>query len=252
MSRNKEERRNEIQKILLRRDQASVDELAGSLGVTPETIRSDLTYLEQKGFLYRKHGSAKLRVAMIDMPMDIRMQENADIKRSLSEAAFDLVQDDMVLYIGASSTALHLAKMMVLRKNISVFTNSLDVLAAMAESRHKVVLLGGEYNRIGRRTFGAAAQKQVSEVLFDLSFFSMDGCLDADGPATQNTDEMPIDQTVLTRSRMNVLLSDHTKFDIVAHYQYAKFSDFQILVCDKLKKRDYDRVSPVIRTIREV
>lgn len=252
MSKNKEERRNEIQKILLRRDQITVDELAESLQVTPETIRSDLNYLEQKGFLYRSHGGAKIRLGSLDMPMDIRMQENSDIKRSISESAFELVQDDMVLYIGACSTALHLAKMMVLRKNISVFTNSLDVLGAMAESRHRVVLLGGDYNRIGRRTFGIAAQRQVEEVLFDMAIFSMDGCQGLDGPATQNTDEMPIDQIVLNRSRMNVLVSDHTKFDIVAHYQYAKFSDFQVFISDRLKKEDYDRISPAIKTIREV
>lgn len=250
MSRSKEERRSEIQKILLRKEQAAVSELADSLQVTPETIRSDLTYLEQKGFLYRKHGSAKLRVAMIDMPMDIRMQENADVKRALSEAAFDLVKDDMVIYFGASSTMLHLARMLVLRKNIVICTNSLDVVSAVTESRHRVILLGGDYNRTGRRTYGQTGVRQAEGIYYDACFLSMDGCKGLDGPATQTTDEMPIDQLVLSRSRLKVLVTDHSKFETVAHYQYARFSDFDVLVTEKLSAAEKKGLP--VRTIREI
>ena len=65
MSRKNQERRNEIQKILIRQENVKVEELSEALHVTPETIRTDLNYLEQKGFLFRKHGGAALRTGAL-------------------------------------------------------------------------------------------------------------------------------------------------------------------------------------------
>lgn len=60
MSKNNDLRRDEITKIVLSKEKVKVDELATMLNVTSETIRSDLTFLEAKGILYRTHGGATL------------------------------------------------------------------------------------------------------------------------------------------------------------------------------------------------
>ena len=61
MKKKVERRQEEITQLVLQNKQISVDKLAGLLHVTQETIRRDLTTLEDKGILYRTHGGAVVR-----------------------------------------------------------------------------------------------------------------------------------------------------------------------------------------------
>ena len=85
MSKSNDLRRNEITKIILAKEKVRVEELASALNVTAETVRSDLTFLEAKGILYRTHGGATLRNSIIDIPMDVRIRERAAEKKARAE-----------------------------------------------------------------------------------------------------------------------------------------------------------------------
>ncbi|MCH4222108.1 MAG: DeoR/GlpR family DNA-binding transcription regulator [Solobacterium sp.] len=250
MSRNNDTRREEIRKILLRQDSVKVTDLAETLKVTPETIRGDLTFLEEKGFLYRNRGTASLRMNGAESPMELRMREYTDAKKAISEAAFEMIKDDMILYFSASSTLLYLCKLLTLRKNLTVVTNSIDMISILAGGRSKIIVLGGEYLRTGRRTYGDDAVRQVSSICFDIGFLGMDGCLNCDGPATVSTDERAIDLTVMSRASMNVLASDRTKFAMASHYQYAKFTDFDYVLTDTLDSETKEKLN--LKNLKEV
>ena len=81
MKKKVERRQEEITQLVLQNKQISVDKLAGLLHVTQETIRRDLTTLEDKGILYRTHGGAVVRETYMDIPMEYRIQENHDVKK---------------------------------------------------------------------------------------------------------------------------------------------------------------------------
>ena len=46
------------------------------------TLTKDLTFLEEKDFLFRTHGGATLRESNIDVPIHVRSQKNRGIKKS--------------------------------------------------------------------------------------------------------------------------------------------------------------------------
>ena len=81
MKKTTEKRLTSIQKYLLDNEKVSVTELSTILKVTPEMIRKDLTFLEQKGFLFRTHGGAILRNSNIDVPLSIRSKEKINLKK---------------------------------------------------------------------------------------------------------------------------------------------------------------------------
>lgn len=60
MKRNIGSRRNQIVSLLQEQKNINVSGLSKALGVTKETIRKDLDYLERKGVLNRTHGGAVL------------------------------------------------------------------------------------------------------------------------------------------------------------------------------------------------
>jgi predicted transcriptional regulator len=75
-------RRNEILKLLSKDESLKTSDLAEIFGVTTETIRKDLLYLQDKGVVQKLHGRAKLSRTSSDTPIDIRtlQMQNEKIK----------------------------------------------------------------------------------------------------------------------------------------------------------------------------
>ena len=111
MKKTVEKRLTAIQKYLLDNEKATVKDLSVLLQVTPEMIRKDLTFLEEKGFLFRTHGGAVLRNSNIDIPISIRSKEKIELKKQLCSKAIDLIHDEDCLFIDPSSTLLHLGNL---------------------------------------------------------------------------------------------------------------------------------------------
>ena len=56
MSKKKEERQLQIRQILEEKEKIKVTELAKLLSITPETLRKDLSELQERKILVREHG----------------------------------------------------------------------------------------------------------------------------------------------------------------------------------------------------
>lgn len=251
MSKNNDNRRNEITKLVLTKGKIRVDELVAMLNVTAETIRSDLTFLEAKGILYRTHGGATSRNTNIDIPMDIRLKEQMDIKRQLSYQAINFIKDDDIIFIDPSSTAIPLGRLLCLKKNLTIVTNSFELIPVLAESDHKIIVLGGTYSKLGKRTHGGYALDLLATIYFDVAIMGMDGCKGIDGPATSSQEETAINKLVLKRCKKNILMSSASKFEKTSSFQFATFSDFDILITTELNSKDKERITTptIVETI---
>ncbi|NBK98933.1 MAG: DeoR/GlpR transcriptional regulator [Erysipelotrichia bacterium] len=250
MSKNNDNRRNEITKLVLTKGKVRVEELVNLLNVTAETIRSDLSFLEAKGILYRTHGGATSRNTNIDVPMEIRIKEEMEIKRQLSYQAINFIKDDDIIFIDPSSTAIPLGRILCLRKNLTIVTNSFELIPVLAESEHKIIVLGGTYSKLGKRTYGGYALELLGSIYFDVAIMGMDGCKHIDGPSTSSLEETAINRLVLKRCKKNILMSSASKFNKSSSFQYARFEDFDILITSTLSKQDKERIpiSTIIET----
>lgn len=227
-------RREEIEKYIFVNEEVQVNELAKQFDVTPETIRSDLAILESKGVLHRTHGGAIIRNSNHETPMEIRKKERTEQKRHISYEAINFVNDDDFVFIDSSSTSFALGRLLRLKKNLTIITNSYDLLEIIASTEHKVIFLGGVYSRLGKRTEGGYTIDMVDTMSYDVAFLGMDGCLNLDGPATTMESALILNKHVIKRSKKVILLSDGTKFTKQGKYQYASFQDFDTIITDIL------------------
>ena len=234
MKKTVEKRLTAIQKYLLDNEKATVKDLSVLLQVTPEMIRKDLTFLEEKGFLFRTHGGAVLRNSNIDIPVSIRSKEKIELKKQLCSKAIDLIHDEDCLFIDPSSTLLHLGNLIRLRKNLTVVTNCFDFLNTARDANQTIFFLGGRYSATGNRTEGQFQLSMVEKFRFDIAFFGSDGVLHMDGPGTQSNDAIFLNETVLASSKQNVLVLDSSKFSLSSRYKYADYSDFDVLITDHI------------------
>ena len=91
----------------------SVVELSEMLSVAVETIRRDLTALENKGLLHRIHGAAvTCKTNDLGSSFQYRQKNNADAKKAIAKNALEYLFEGAIVGLDASSTSWHFAQML--------------------------------------------------------------------------------------------------------------------------------------------
>nr|WP_256440960.1 DeoR/GlpR family DNA-binding transcription regulator [Exiguobacterium sp. s150] len=238
-----EERKQKIVEWIEREGKVKTSELIERLNVSGESIRRYLEELEKEHRIKRVYGGAVLHQSVSFQPM---MISNMDGIRRIAYTAFQLVEDDALLYIGHGVAPEQVAARMRGR-NLTIVTPSLMVAKALFEQRAKgvftgdVQLLGGTIDPKHLVTVGEQVLQQLKAYVFDAAFLSVEGVdptlgltCDAYGLAT-------VSQAVMQQSRTCYLLVDHTQFNQQKRYRVSDFSMVTTIISDFPEPTDWKR-----------
>ena len=204
-------RREKILRQLERSGKISVSELSALLGVTPVTIRSDLTEMEQEGLLLRVQGGA-IPVPTVGEGSHGPQVVNAERKRAIGEAVARLVRDGDTLFINSGTTCEQIASALRIRKNLNIVTNALRVALELGSiPSFRVLLVGGEINAQYGFTHGGDAQDQLSRYRADWSILAVDGVSASGGVTTHHAEEALIDRIMSAGSKRTLIVADGSK-----------------------------------------
>ena len=139
------ERRNQILEKLQIEKRVVVSELSQLYKVSEETIRRDLDKLEKEGLAIKSYGGAVINEDVsIDLPFNVRKNQNVTGKQRMAELAASLVKDGDHIFLDASTTAVFIAKALKERERLTVITNSLEILLELADvSGWNIISTGG-------------------------------------------------------------------------------------------------------------
>ena len=105
------ERRNLILEKLQEEKRVVVSELSQLYSVSEETIRRDLDKLEKEGLATKSYGGAVINEDVgIDLPFNIRKNQNVQGKQKMAEIAASMVNDGDHIFLDASTTAVFVAQ----------------------------------------------------------------------------------------------------------------------------------------------
>ena len=135
------ERRNAILAALKEEKHVVVSELAKQFDVSEETIRRDLDKLEKEGYVVKTYGGAVIS----EMPYVVTKKANVEAKQKIAELAAELIMDGDTLILDASSTALFIAQKIKTKKDITLLTNSLEVLMELSDVTGWKILSTGAF-----------------------------------------------------------------------------------------------------------
>ena len=226
-------RHDEIINIISRRRQVSVQELTERLKVSEVTIRKDLSFLEEQGYLMRTHGGARLAEDIGRLhSISARREAHTAEKCAIARAAASLLNEGDTILIDAGSTCATLAHA-IRDMNLRVITNSLDVMVELADS-HSISLhsVGGSYRMDAGSFIGPAAEESLLQYRIDSCFigtpaFTSDGVF-----SSQNTIESHFKSQALKISKRRIVLSDQTKYNKTTFSVFSRAEDIDILVVD--------------------
>ena len=209
------ERRRIITERIQATGQVVVSSLSAEFAVSEETIRRDLEFLEKEGIAVRIYGGAVLagndRVAP---PYSIRKNTNVEPKVAIAQLLSRIIRDGDTLMVDESSTAAYGIRAIRHLKNITLITNSVELLREMTgqDSWH-VVSTGGTLKPDVLALVGPHASRTVASYHVRYAVLSCRGINDALGLADSSDEVVQVKQAMVAASECTLLLADHRKFD---------------------------------------
>ena len=228
------ERRNAILEKLQAERRVVVSELSQIYKVSEETIRRDLEKLENDGFVIKSYGGAVINEnANVDLPFNIRKKRNVISKQKIAEVISSRIKDGTSIMLDASSTAVYIAKALKERKNLTLITNSIEILIEMFDTPNVNVLSTGGAMREGSFALvGPQTDKMLKSYHVDVAIVSAKG-FDLETGMT-DTEELHANnkKTMLHAGREKALAVDSSKFGKTAFTEIGTLEDISMVVTD--------------------
>lgn len=228
------ERQKQILSLLSKLGRLSVAEIVETFSVSEATARRDLESLASEGKVQRVHGGAiAVEQAPPELPILERENEQTDEKTRIGRATAELIADKETIFLGSGTTVLEVAKNLRDRKNLTVITNSLPVLNALAGIKEVTVIsLGGmlrdsELSFIGHITEQALAEVRVDKVVMGTRGISLEH-----GLTNDYLQETLTDRAILKIGREVIIVADYTKVNRVSTVLLAALAVMHTFVTD--------------------
>ena len=228
------ERQKQILSRLSKQGRLSVNEIVEQFSISVATARRDLESLASQGKAERVHGGViAIEQAPPELPILERENEQADEKTRIGLAAANLVADKETVFLGSGTTMLEVARNLRNRKNLTVITNSLPVLNALAGAEGiTVIALGGMLRDSEMSFIGHITEQALSEVRADKVIMGTRGASLEHGLTNDYLQETLTDRAILKIGREVIIAADHTKVNRVSTALLAPLDTMNMFVTD--------------------
>ncbi len=191
-----EERFSQILALLAEKRTATVQELCEALNASESTIRRDLTELAGRARSIRSTAGPPCRTASLlaDEPtMAAKEALAVGQKRSIAQAAADLIRAEDFIYLDAGSSTLALARALSgPALNASYVTNGIAHARLLAQKGCRVCVPGGLLRPQTEAIIGAAALTAIQQFNFTKAFIGANGVALEAGFTTPDPEEAAV------------------------------------------------------------
>ncbi|MGD6834828.1 DeoR/GlpR family DNA-binding transcription regulator [Sutcliffiella halmapala] len=207
-----DERRNEIFKMLEENGRVFAKDLAKKFEMSIDSIRRDLSIMEEQGVLKRTHGGAIpiTNVRNKSQPPSIRYGEGSDYQNAISKLAVSYIEENQTVFIGGAGIHYVMLKYLPRDFQFTVVTNSVEVAYYLRDLINiQTYLIGGNVKGSGNIT-DALANEFARQFYFDLCFATA-GAISSNGLSTATPEVSVFHKTIYDNSRSVIALFEHHK-----------------------------------------
>ncbi len=224
------ERERQILTLLSEDASVSVAAIAEELSVSRVTARSDLSSLEEKGFLVRTHGGA---MPVFHSSIMERNRTSPDEKVRIAKAAADLVQDGDTIMIEAGTTTALIVKFLLGKRDLHVVTNSTLLIpyARMNPQLHLTVI-GGEFRPATESLVGPIALRELEEFHVRKAFLGTDGFSLENGSSTHLVEGAEVNKRMALQAAECFLVADSAKYGRSGFVRMLPLSGYTRIITD--------------------
>lgn len=227
------ERRNQIVEWINRKGTIKNQELIDRFGISIETVRRDLEYLEQRGYLQRVYGGAiRKETLSVEPAYTSRAKEHAPEKTAIALQAVAMLHGGEAVYLDLGTTPYTMAENMRNTGPMTVFTNSIHAAIALSHQPDiSVIMLGGQLRPEELALSGFPSEENLAQFNIGKAFISVGGITE-DGITDYHVGEASLRRNVIRNARQVIVLADHSKFGVVAMNNICGLDEIDTLITD--------------------
>jgi len=214
----------------------NVQELAASYQVTTETIRRDLSDLEQMRLARRVHGGAvPWEKQSLEQKVNVRTSLNPKAKRDIGRLAVKQIPERSIVAIDSGSTLTQLAGLIPQDLDVQVVTNSIQTAQVlMGHAGSELFLVGGKVRKNTLAIVDTESVQAIQRMSFDISFISCDGFSLERGLSTPSTTEAALKRAFVSSANLVIALVDSSKQGQDCFKTFAAWRDIDIFITEKM------------------
>lgn len=221
-------RRDELYQLLIENPNVQLEDLADKFQVSEITIRRDFVYLEKKALIQRHYGGFRI----------LKNQQGSELiehcKDAIARYAASLVENNDILFINTSSTAIKMLSY-IHKKNVIVITNNANAINIEFTSGISVYLTGGELRHPKAALVGDFAMRNIQNMRASKCFIGCSGISCEMGMTTKNANEVNINRVMLENTTgVKYVLADHTKLGVVSSFVSCTVDQISEIITDEL------------------
>ena len=238
----KDERLQQIVKIIEKQNIISISDITKMMNVTEMTVRRDLKVLEEKGLLTRIHGGAKRRKDILFTELSHNEKRNIRIeeKRYIAKIAAGLVNEKDIIYIGPGTTNELIYEYL----NVSyakIITNSLSIFSKFKDdNRFELILIGGRFRSRTDVFVGNFTNELLGKIRVKSAFVGTNGICD-DNITTSNEEEGTCQKIILDNATNKYILCDSSKMGKEDFYSFYNLRHATAIITD-------DKIDPNVKS----
>lgn len=225
----------ELLTLLAEKQSMTVEEIAGTLYVSPSTVRRRLAALHREGLVRRTHGGAELSEDGHLLPsFASRFHQNSLEKKSIAHSALRLVRDGQVIFLDGSTSAFFIAQALSKFRGLKVITNGIDTLQLLSKYELDVYSTGGTVSGENRSVLvGHRAEECIRSIRADLTFFSTQSLLPNGEMYDCYESENVLRRLMIEQSERAVMLCDRTKLRAISPYRLGSVGELFAIATDR-------------------
>jgi DeoR family transcriptional regulator, aga operon transcriptional repressor len=210
-----------------------VGDLAGELGVSPATVRRDLSLMEDQRLLARTHGGAVAHGVLYELPLRYRSARHQEQKARIARAVAELIPDGVAVGMTGGTTTTEVARALADRNRLTVVTNSLSIASELAVRPNlKLVVTGGVARTESYELVGPLAESALANLNLDVVVLGVDGIAVEAGYTTHHEVEAHTNRALIARARRVIVAADSSKIGQVAFARICGVEEVDELICD--------------------
>ena len=240
-------RRDAIKDLLNTKGEVMLKELESMFpDCSSMTLRRDLKYLEDNGFVKRTRGGAvalsRLSMSAEDV-YSFRALDNINAKKAIAKKASQYIEHGRSLFLDSGTTMMQFAKE-VPDDYITILTSGPNIaLELIKKAKPSITVIGGQLNRNTISLSGASANTFLSSVNIDIAFMASSGFSLQNGFTSGTYSECELKKEVLARAAKVIILMDSSKVGKSLPYTFCILDDVDILISDNDLQYDIIRAA---------
>jgi len=236
-------RQEKILKLLRELGYVSIDQLSAQFGVSHQTVRRDIIFLDSQNLVQRHHGGAGLPPGTDRLAYPNRKGRNAAAKERIGRLIASKIPDGASLFIDIGTTMALVAEALVSHQNLKIITNHIDVVYTLCErTDFEIILTGGLVRNRDRAIWNEMTADFLRRFRVDYGIFGV-GSLTDDGQLLDyHYRDAQSSRAAMEIARVKFVGFDHSKLNAPALMPFAHVAEVDSIFTDTALAPDLARL----------